>query len=141
MADVMKTSIAGAKEMEKLLKFLGPEVANKVGRQAARAGAKVIVDEAKRLVPVRTGELRDALTVVTQGEGAGYREGKVQAVIGFKKPSSRRAHLTEFGTSKSAAKPFLRPAMDSQANEALNAMGKVLSKGITREAEKLARKA
>lgn len=139
MADVITTRIEGAAEMERLLKELGPEVANKVGRQAVRAGARAIAEEAKRLVPVDTGALRDSIVVKTLGEGEGFREAKVQAVIGFEKPASRRAHLTEFGTARAAARPFLRPAMDSKAGEALDEMGRVLAKGITREAEKMAR--
>lgn len=135
----MKTdfAIAGAAQMEKLLKELGPEVAARLGDQALRAGAKPIIDEAKRLVPVRTGQLRDSLTVVI--ERRRKEDDERLAVIGFKKPVSRIAHLIEFGTSKMAAKPFMRPAMDAKAGDALGQMGKVLARGIEREAKKLAK--
>ena len=56
--------------------------------------------------------------------------------IGYRPPVSRRAHLTEFGTVKSAAKPHLRPALDTQAQTALDEMSRVLGQGIEREAEK-----
>jgi HK97 gp10 family phage protein len=135
----MKTdfSIRGAKEMERLLKELGPNLAAKVGDQALRAGAKPIIEEAKRLVPVKSGALRDSITVATERKRNADNQRMV--LIGFKKPHSRRAHLTEFGTVHSVAKPFMRPALDGKAGEALNEMGRVLAKGIEREAKKLAK--
>ena len=129
--------IKGAAEMERLLKELGPQVASKVGDQSLRAAAKPIVAEAKRLVHVRTGKLRDSITAVVERKRKGANERVV--LIGFKPPVSRRAHLEEFGTSKQAAHPFMRPALDAKAGEALNEMGRVMAKGITREAEKLAK--
>jgi HK97 gp10 family phage protein len=141
MAGEVKFDIRGAKEMNELLNKLGPQVASRVADQALRAGAKLIVDEAKRLVPVgRTGNLRDSIIAQRQ-----RRTGEDQRVIliGFDKDApgspSSRAHLVEFGTAHSAAKPFMRPAMDSQAANALGEMGKVLARGITREARKLAK--
>jgi len=129
--------IDGAKEMNRLLKELPTNVAIRVGDQALKAGAKPIVAEAKRLVPVLSGELRDSITAEPE------RKRKPQdarvILIGFKKPASRRAHLTEFGTAHSAAKPFMRPALDSKAGEALDEMGKALAQGIDREAAKLAK--
>lgn len=135
--------IKGAKEMEALLKELGPNVARKVAQQGALAGAKVIAEEAKRLVPVRTGELQASIVAVADKENNRWWD-KVGAVIGFLKPTSGRAHLVEFGFTAEggkqvAARPFIRPAMDSQAGEALNAMGRVMAKGIEREATKLAK--
>jgi HK97 gp10 family phage protein len=140
MAGEVKFDIRGAKEMNELLNKLGPQVASRVADQALRAGAKPIVDEAKRLVPVRSGRLRDSIIAQRQ-----RRTGEDERVIliGFDKDApgspSSRAHLVEFGTARTAAKPFMRPALDSQAANALGEMGKVLARGITREARKLAK--
>jgi hypothetical protein len=54
-------------------------------------------------------------------------------LIGFKKPASRRAHLIEYGTSRHGAQPFMRPAMDGKAAEALVAMAEAMATGILRE--------
>ena len=138
MVGKVEFSIKGAKEMEALLKKLGPVVASKIGDQALRAGAKVIVAEAKRLVPVRTGKLRDSIAIKVESK----RKFGVPArlvLIGFERPTSFRAHFVEFGTSHSAAKPFMRPAMDAKAGEALEEMGRVLARGLAREAAKLAK--
>lgn len=130
-------AIKGAKEMERLLKELGPNVAARVGDQALRAAAKPIVEEMKRLVPVRTGALRDSIIVLSEKRRKGDNERVV--LIGFRPPVSRRAHLVEFGTAHSKAEPFIRPALDGQAGAALEEMGRVLARGIDREARKLAK--
>ncbi len=142
MPGVIEFKITGAKEMERLLKELGPNVASRAGDRALRAGAKPIVAEMKRPPPagvaVDTGELRDSIIVVGEKRRKGANERVV--VIGFKKPGSRRAHLTEFGTVHAPAQPFMRPALDSKGGDALNETGRVLGKGITSEALKLAKR-
>jgi HK97 gp10 family phage protein len=130
-------TIEGAVEMERLLKELGPAVASRVGDLALKAGAAPIVEEAKRLVPVRSGKLRDSITAEVERKRNGDSERLV--LIGFKRPTSAIAHLVEFGTVHSAARPFMRPALDAKAEEALNEMGRVLGEGIEREALKLAK--
>ena len=135
--------IQGAAEMERLLKELGPRAAVNAGRPALVAGARPIVEEAKRLVPVDTGDLRDAIAVDASSRRQGLAAavgGEIGISIGFTKPTSRRAHLTEFGTAHSAAHPFMRPAMEAKAGDALDAMGHSLQKGIESEAAKLAKR-
>jgi len=138
MAGIIDFDIKGAADMERVLKALGPNVASRVGDQSLRAGAKVIVAEAKRLVPKDSGDLRDS--IVTETERKNKDDNERVVLIGFKQPTSGRAHLTEFGTKNAAAKPFMRPAMDNKAGEALNEMGRVMAQGLTREARKLAKK-
>ena len=121
--------ITGAKEMEALLKDLGPKVATRLGDKALRAAAKPIIQEAKRLVPVRTGQLKRSI-VAARGRN---KQTEREVLIGFKPPVSRRAHFTEFGTRHSAAHPFIRPAMDARAQDALNAMVDTLAEGIEKE--------
>lgn len=123
--------LKGGKEMEALLKDLGPKIASRLGDKALRAAAKPIVREAKRLVPVRTGELRKSIVAVASKRGRQADERLVE--IGFKPPASRRAHFIEYGTSRAAAHPFIRPAMDARASEALNEMVTALAIGIERE--------
>ncbi len=137
MPGLIDFEMKGAKELQRLLKELGPQVASKVGDKALRAGARPIVAEAKRLVPVRTGALRRAITTAVERRRKGQAERVI--VIGFKKPHSRRAHLTEFGTRFTAAKPFMRPALDTKAGAALTAMGDELARGIAEEAAKLSK--
>lgn len=135
---MIKFRISGAREMERVLKQLGPIIARRAGQKATMAAAKVIAAEARRLVPVRTGELKNAIIVLPVKS---REEREVHTIVGFQRPTAARAHLTEFGTAHSAASPFLRPALDSKVQQALDAMGRELARGIEREAKKLAKPA
>jgi len=136
MAGEVRFTIEGAAEMDRLLKELGPRAASRAADRALRAGAKPIVQRAKELVPVDTGDLRDSITVQIERQ-RGASEKRV-ALVGFTKPTSRRAHLTEYGTAHSPAKRFMRPALDEQHSSAFGEMGRVLADAINREAERLA---
>lgn len=127
----MAIHVKGAKELEALLKKLPGKVAKRVVNNGLRAGARLIRDEAKAKVPVNTGKLRDSITVATV-------KGKVK--VGFKPPESRRAHLTEFGTEFQPAQPFMRPAIDTKATEAIKKIGEVMGKGVAKEAGKVGRR-
>lgn len=129
MVGTVTFKIEGGKELADTLKTLGPRVAVRGGDQALRAGAKPILKEAKRLVPVRTGRLRRSIVA---------RRGKAEIdtrsiYIGVKPPGRRYAHLVEFGTRHSAAHPFLRPALDVRARDAFQAMTNALATFILRQ--------
>jgi hypothetical protein len=66
--------------------------------------------------------------------------------LGFAKTVNARridpvkyAHLVELGTSHSAAKPYIRPAIEAASGEILNAMSAALDAALTKEAAKLNR--
>lgn len=105
------THVKGLAELQKLLDTLPAKLEANVMRGALRAGSKVILDEARRLVPValpnqknqlfyggRTGALRDSLRITTKIKG-----GKVTASV---KAGGKRkgadvyyAKWVEFGTA------------------------------------------
>ena len=169
MADIKfrggTVGIAGAAEMERLLKLLPEKVAERVTKNALRAGARVIRNEAKAR-SADDPELSGAVVVrsPTQRE---RRKGAALVVVGIEQPVSRRAHLREFGTGPhtirtkrkgvladketgavfgtevqhpgTPAEPFLRPAVDEGGKRAIDAIGKSMARGIDREAKKLAK--
>lgn len=133
--------LKGTAELERLLRELGPKVARQAGRQALRAGARIIRDEAKRLVPVRTGTLRRAITVrarrVRRSDALGVSITVRQLTPpagGRRKPvpANVYANFVEFGTAKAAAHPFLRPAFDAKSDDALREMIRVIRDAIER---------
>lgn len=128
--------VFGSAEIERLLRQMPEKVAKKVTIAGLRAGARVLVKGMKARVPVRTGALRESITV---SAAAKVTAGRGLVSVGFRKPVSRRAHLTEFGTEHSPAEPFIRPAIDQDGAEAIRAIGEALGRGIAREAGKLAR--
>lgn len=129
---VDRIQIKGLRELDAALKRLPERTAAKVTGNALAAGGRVVRDEAKLAVPVDTGELRDSIVVRRARGRAG------QVFVGFLKPTSRRAHLTEFGTSRASPKPFMRPALDVSRRAAINAIARRLMRGITAEVRKLA---
>jgi HK97 gp10 family phage protein len=98
--------VSGLKELEQNLKRLPDEIALKVLASAVFAGAAVVRDEAKRLCPVETGNLRNSIrikrkkratrnaTVVYQvGPGRSKKQNGKYSVNGY------YGHLVEFGTA------------------------------------------
>jgi HK97 gp10 family phage protein len=127
--------VLGAAEVEKLLRQLPERLAKNVTINSLRAGGRVIAAGMKSRVPVRTGALRNSITVSSAKKAT---KGRSNVVVGFKKPVSRRAHLTEFGTEHSRAEPFIRPTIDQDGEEAIKVIGEALGKGVEREAAALA---
>lgn len=131
--------VKGLAELQKLLGDLAPKLEANVLRSALRQGANVIKEEAQRISPVKSGKLRDSLKVGTR-----LKRGVATASV---KSKVRYAALVEFGTKAhviaarngalalgggfaravrhpgARARPFLRPAFDSQARAAVIAVG------------------
>lgn len=128
-------NIIGLQELERALNALPARIEKRVVENALTSGARLIVREAKARVPVDTGQLRNSIRVARLARQQRRQAGRV--FIGFRPPASRRAHLTEFGTSKQAAQPFMRPALDTKAGEFFAQFRKMLSAGLEREAKKL----
>ena len=70
--------------------------------------AEQVVEVARQRVPVRSGELRDSITVQPIKSKPGL-------VVGHAGPAARRSHLLEFGTRHHPAQAYMRPALDQVA--------------------------
>ena len=125
MPGTVKFELHGAKEFERLLKELGPVPAGRLGQNALMAGARVIAAEARRRVPVDTGELKRSIGVRSD---RGLRRAGGDTRQAFVTASARHAGLVEFGTVRMAAQPYLRPAADESAGAALDKLGENLGK-------------
>lgn len=144
------------KGLSELYAFLGQvpvEIEKKIMRSAMRQGANVVKADAMANVPVKSGLLKAGLKVSTKS-----RRGVVTANV---KATGKHAYLArwiEYGTAAhfikpknarslfwaglmrdgvdhpgSQAKPFLRPALDSQAQAALLAVGEAIKKRLTKQ--------
>ena len=133
----MADFVLGAKELERVLKQLPDVVAKKVTVNGLKAGGRVLVKGIKARAPRRTGELAASPVVSSSSKAT---RGETLAVVGFRKPVSRRVHLTEFGTENSPAQPFIRPALDEDGPAAIRQIGENMGRGVEREARKLAGK-
>lgn len=142
--------IEGAGQLESVLKKLPAEVAAKVSEGAVRAAAALVRDEAIARAPIRS---QPGVKYDRKGKSGRARlPGHLKRSIRVKKVrrSGKSVHyvvtvgrafygmFSEFGTSRQAARPWFRPALDASASRALDRLGLYLGKGIEREAEKLA---
>lgn len=137
--------VEGLASLEAKLTELGAELGQKVLTAAARRAMWPVLEEAQRLVPKDSGDLRDAIKLSTgkpaSGETvavAGLRIGRSKGGKDGGLPPAARWHFVEFGTAHQSAHPFLRPALDSQAPRVVDELKTELAKGIKRA---LARKA
>lgn len=106
--------------------------AERAVRPAAQDGAQVFYDEVKQRVPVSAkphksgkktynpGTLRKAIYQAFADKESG--DGKAMYRISFNKTHAFYGRFVEFGTSKMAAKPFLRPAYDAARAKAVKAV-------------------
>lgn len=145
--------VKGLADLQKFLDELPAKVERKIMRGALRAGAKVVQDEIKATIPVRSGLLRDGIKL-----GGGGRAG---AVIAKVKATGKHAFLApwlEFGTrahfikpkdQKSlffagifsqvishpgiAPRPVFRVALDGKRTEAVMATGEYIKRRLTKE--------
>ena len=109
------------------------KAAEKAVRPAAQAGAQVFYDAVRERVPVSAkphstkgkrqtynpGTLRAAVYQAYAQKDSG--EGKASYRISWNKTHAFYGRFVEFGTSKMAAQPFLRPAYDAARRQALQA--------------------
>ena len=86
-------------------------------RAALRAGGMVVMNAAKANAPVLTGNLRRSIAIV---DGPGPQEITIGTDVEY-------APFVEFGTSKMAAQPYLRPAIDENHDAVIGAIEDALS--------------
>lgn len=120
--------------LDKALQALPSQMRSSTYKAAVRAGAREIVKVAKAKAPVDSGELRRSIFA----QIGRSRPGGARAVVGFKGAVFRRAHLTEFGTARTAPRPFMRPAIAQAFQASISAAAKAMAKHLAKNAAKLA---
>lgn len=142
MADRVTVKVAGLSELGRRLSQLASDVGGRVARAAVAAGAQTIKRQAILNAPVATGNLkRNIITKrlrksehgLTEAQIVTVRQGRVtakQADRGLR--DAFYARYVEFGTVKTPARPFLRPAFDAKKEAAVDAMRERLAARITK---------
>lgn len=112
--------VTGFKHVDDLLRNLAPKLANKLSQGAMRKAGKLVLESARRLVPVDSGFLKKTLAL--RVGRAGKRSKRLRAgaqVLADEKRAAKQggqayyAHMVEFGTQHTAPQPFLRPALET----------------------------
>jgi HK97 gp10 family phage protein len=139
LATTVSFKVTGAAEIERAMKELGVQAANRIARSALNRAANPVVQKARELAPTKgdpddpyaTGLLKRSITKRLRRQRRGS---PIQTVIvGVEKPASRYAHFAEFGTVHQRAKAYLRPALDAEAQNVLNVMQEGMRAGVERE--------
>jgi HK97 gp10 family phage protein len=142
-------NITGGEALAKALKELPTKIERNIMRSAMRKGARVIANEAKANVPVDDGDLKRSIRVTTRSQ-----KGEVTATAVAGNKRAFYANWVEFGTvghminakpgkllkftardgkvietprvlhPGARAKPFMRPALDNKADEAVKAVAR-----------------
>lgn len=124
MAD-FGVEITGLRELDRALQELAWPAARRALRKGMRQGANVIRDEARAKAPVDTGLLKRQIRTRERSE----QDGDMRFAVEITR-SAFYGRFIEYGTSKFAAKPFLRPAAESKTEEAVTAMRDALAEAI-----------
>lgn len=159
MAEFMQ--LEGFKELAAALRELPERVARNGLRAAVNAGAGVIKKEAIAKAPEDTGalkanfyqkQIREQSGPMQQTFYVGVRKGVAKYASNKANKRSGKAgkaykddgttfywRFMEFGTSKMAPRPFLRPAFELKKEDAVNAIGAKLDERIQKYARELAK--
>jgi len=132
---------------EKLVQDIGDKKAtSKILVPAVREAMRPVLDAAKMNVPVDTGGLKRSLRIearrptkrdrrskyITQTDTViatvTTASGKKLAKMGIK--SDARAIAMEFGTKSVSAKPYLRPAIEANAQNTVTKLGEILARRL-----------
>lgn len=127
MADV-DLEITGLAELESRLQDIAGPGARRALSKGLRQGANVVLAEARRRVRKKTGATAKATK--TKNEGQSGQD------LTFSVGTNYVGRFLEFGTSKMPAYPFLRPAAEAKAAEAVEVARDVTLAAIEVEASK-----
>lgn len=116
MTETVKVTITGATEAVAAFRRLSAAARGRMLAQAATAGALPILTAAQTKAPVRTGNLRRSLHTEVLDQSADQATVMVGTDVDYARP-------VEEGTSRRIAKPYLRPAFDTERENAIRETG------------------
>lgn len=99
-----------------------------------------VVETAKRMAPVDDGYLRDSIVVSTNVTKAARSARIKDGVTVFAGTANRNAVPREFGTVRSAAHPFLRPAWEQNKGRVLDSIITNFGEEVNRTIAKAAKR-
>lgn len=120
--------ISGLAELETALLELSDRGARRALRKGMRRGAIVVRNDARNRVRIARGKLRRSIRVRERSDDQGWMRFAVEVPR-----SAFYGKFGEYGTSKMAAWPFLRPAAESKTEEAVSTMRDALGEAIQDE--------
>lgn len=138
MARVLATAkVEGLERLQYMLKTFPTKTRGRL-RDVLRVSAEAVADDARRQVRYVEGNLHDAIAVVGRGllwkAGIEDKPDPGRGGDRIHQNPSAYAHLVEYGTSDTGAKPFMKPAAEGEGNRLVGRI-RVLSRVLETEAE------
>lgn len=115
--------ITGLDQLESKFAKLESATQGKVLSNAVRSGANPILNDALIRVPVRFGNLKRSLHTEIVNASDTHAEAEIGTDVEY-------APFVELGTAKRTAKPYLRPAFDTQSEAAKKEIAEALKQQI-----------
>lgn len=106
----MQFKVTGFEGIDEALRGLKLSQRKTAARRVLKDALQPVADAAKRMAPVAEGNLRDSITVSTNVTKAARVARVKDGVTVFAGTANRNGVPREFGTIRSPAHPFMRPA-------------------------------
>lgn len=144
----MTVQLEGFRELEAALVRLPKATQRNTLRRVAKGALEPVADRAQGLAPVREGDLKSSITVSERRTRRVARSGRFDRKTGVEVAMGPAAGLgalqyasfVEFGTVDTPAQPYMRPAWDGEADQALEYVKDNLWREINAAANRVARK-
>lgn len=166
----VKFTTQGLADLDRALGELPKRTARAALRRAALDALRPMADAAKQKAPVRFGDLRESIVVTTQkphgyedpGKAAfaetlnagGTRGEAREALIAANRANNTGAFVEvymgpgrhpqamqqEFGNVNHPPHPYMRPAFDAEAQDAIKSLGERLGQEVEKSAQRLAKR-
>lgn len=144
--------VEGLSALYEILQSMPVKLEKNVMRGAIRAGSKPVAEDARRRAPVLAepdprrvaGALAKSVRIMSTNARGGVVKGGVVAggriKVGRGKNGAQAdpfyAHMIEYGTVNHAPQPFMRPAIDTQAQAAIDATAAYIRDRVEAELSK-----
>lgn len=116
----IKMHVSGLRELDKAMEDLDLDIRKRAARAAGKRAMEPILKRAQALVPVDQGHLKETIKLSSTQNIKSLRKERKGAFLRTRVATGRtrrtpkggyQALQVEFGTSKSRAQPFMRPAI------------------------------
>lgn len=124
----LNVGIEGADEVIQLLEEMGA-AASAVLEQAAAAGGQIVLEDAKSRCPIDTGALKASLHM---DKGKSKKPDIKQEVKISPGKQEYYGTFVELGTTRQAAQPYLRPAVDKNKEKIAKAVTQEIARALGR---------
>lgn len=145
--------VDGVQEFARALQQLGKSAGKAALRRVGKKAMEPVAAEARRMAPVDDGDLRDSIVVstaltkgargvsgnVAQSDGS-FRAASKSGVSIYVGTANRNGVPREFGSIRSPAQPFMRPAWAKEQSKIAARIGAELGPEIEKTAARAARK-